>query len=185
MKKLEILPYLSRPDKWYLGGGNRLLWAPPFPAYLDSPGFWDEAQYYNYELKPLFTWTLLDEEGSEIVLDFQRRSWKPSVLAQEYLGQLRTSKSALRIMESKVVLPSDVAASVVRILNPSGKTRRLQFVAWTVQDIEDLTVSRAKFDLLKKGKTTDEYYAYTELGQQFGYALVEAVGQVHRSVDLL
>ena len=134
MKKLEILPYLSRPDKWYLGGGNRLLWAPPFPAYLDSPGFWDEAQYYNYELKPLFTWTLLDEEGSEIVLDFQRRSWKPSVLAQEYLGQLRTSKSALRIMESKVVLPSDVAASVVRILNPSGKTRRLQFVAWTVQE---------------------------------------------------
>jgi hypothetical protein len=134
MKKPAILSSLSRPDKWYLGGGNRLLWAPPFPIYLNTPGFWDEAQYYNYELKPLFTWTLLDEEGNEITLDFQRRSWKPSVLTQEYRGVSRSSKSALRVLESKAVLPNDVAISAVRVLNASGRTRKLQFVAWTAQE---------------------------------------------------
>ena len=78
MNKNNILHLLSREDKWYLGGGNRLLWAPPFPLHLDTPGFWDEAHYYNYELKPLFTWSVLDADGREIRLRFLRRRWDPS-----------------------------------------------------------------------------------------------------------
>jgi hypothetical protein len=127
MKKPDILPYLSRADKWYLGGGNRLLWAPPFPTYLDTPGFWDEAHYYNYELKPLFTWTLLDENGAEIPASFVRRTWKPSVLTQEYQGEIRVS-------ESKAVLPNDVATSVIRLQNRSRTRKKLHVIAWTVQE---------------------------------------------------
>ena len=134
MKRLDPLTHLSRPDKWYLGGGNRLLWAPPFPLYLDFPGLWDEAHYYNYELKPLFTWTLLDDDGVEIPLHFERRSWKPSALGQDYRVQIRNSHSAIRISESKAVLPNDVATSFMRLLNPSRRTMKLHFVAWTVQE---------------------------------------------------
>jgi hypothetical protein len=134
MKKLDVLHHLSRTDKWYLGGGNRLLWAPPFPTYLDFPGFWDEAHYYNYELKPLFTWTLLDEDGVEIPVQFERRSWKPSVLTQQYRAQIGNSSSAIRVLESKAVLPNDVATSVVRFLNESGKSIKLHLLAWTVQE---------------------------------------------------
>jgi hypothetical protein len=74
MKKLNILKYLERNDKWYLGGGNRLIWTPPFPAWLDYPGFWDKALYYIYEIEPVFTWTILDEERKGIGFIFLDRA---------------------------------------------------------------------------------------------------------------
>lgn len=72
MEPDKVLKSLSRTDKWYLGGGNRLLWAPPFPIYLDRPGFWDKAHYYNYELQPLFTWILLDDKGNAVPIKFKK-----------------------------------------------------------------------------------------------------------------
>ncbi len=47
----------------------------------------------------------------------------------------------------------------------------------TGQDIENLTISRAAIGLLKKGKKTD-YVQYESLGQQYGFALVEAVADI-------
>jgi hypothetical protein len=134
MKKIDLLRFLSRPDKWYLGGGNRLLWAPTFPVFLDSPGFWDEAHYYNLELKPLFTWTILDDEGKEVALQFTKRRWNPSSLTQEYRGSFKNIRTAVTVQESKALLATDVALSVVRLKNPSRKTLRLHVVAWTVQE---------------------------------------------------
>ncbi len=145
-KRIEPLKYLTRPDKWYLGGGNRLLWAPPFPVWLDYPGFWDKAHYYNIEIEPVFTWTILDEEGNEIPLRAVERSWDPSRLTSRYAicdmrfenSQQRTSDIAhptsnLRIYERKCCLPNDVLTSVIRIENRSAKPRRLHVVAWTTQ----------------------------------------------------
>lgn len=134
MKTLDVVRYLSRTDKWYLGGANRLLWAPPFPVYLDAPGFWDEAHYYNYELKPLFTWTLLDDEGNEVPLQFKRRVWDPAVLRQGYRGVVRSAKCEVHVEESKAVLPSDVAACSVRIRSASRRELKLHLVAWTAQE---------------------------------------------------
>jgi hypothetical protein len=134
MKKKDILHLLSREDKWYLGGGNRLLWAPPFPLHLDRPGFWDEAHYYNYELKPLFTWTILDEDGREIPLKFLKRRWQPSCLEQRYEGITRDSKTKLLLTERRAVLPNDVALSIVEVTNPTKKKVRVHFVAWTTQE---------------------------------------------------
>ena len=134
MKKKDILQSLSRADKWYLGGGNRLLWAPPFPLHLDSPGFWDEAHYYNYELKPLFTWSIIDEDGKEASLRFLRRRWDPSCLIQEYEGTVKGTTRGLRLTERRAVLPNDVAISVVEVRNVTTKKIRLHFVAWTTQE---------------------------------------------------
>lgn len=35
------LDALAREDKWYLSGGDGVLWAPACPLWLDRPGFWE------------------------------------------------------------------------------------------------------------------------------------------------
>jgi hypothetical protein len=121
---------LRRSDKWYLGGGGRLLWAPPFPKFLDRPGFWDPAHYFNLEVAPLFTWTLLDEEGKEIALASGKRTWTPAVLTSVHHGP---RGSGISVTEEKFVLPFGVASATVRITNRLRKPRRLHLVGWTAQ----------------------------------------------------
>ncbi|HMB92615.1 MAG TPA: trehalase family glycosidase [Rhodothermales bacterium] len=125
----EVLPYLSRDDKWYLGGGNRLLWAPPFPVWLDTLGFWDEAQYYQFSITPVFTVTILDETGREIPYRLNHRQWQPDCLTQHY----RTDTD-LALTERKALLPSDVLISELALQNTSARTRTLRLVLWTVQE---------------------------------------------------
>lgn len=128
MTRLSPLNLLRRSDKWYLGGGNRLLWAPEFPLHLDKPGFWDNAQYYNYSFQPLFTWTILDEEGNELVPQFKARRWDPAALVQEFkCGQLH-------IEETKCVLPNDVALSGVVLKNKSKRPAKVHFIAWMAHE---------------------------------------------------
>ena len=59
---------LGRPDKWYLGGLDGVVWAPPFPRWLGRPGFWDPAHLLNQSVGPCFAVALLDEEEREIPL---------------------------------------------------------------------------------------------------------------------
>lgn len=125
----DILSLLSRADKWYLGGGNRLLYAPPFPRFLESPGLWDNAHYYNYELGPLFTWAILDNEGKELPLALCSKHWNPARLKRDF----RLKVAGLRVEEESCVLPNDVASSVVTISNHSSKKRQLHIIAWTTQ----------------------------------------------------
>ena len=53
----------------------------------------------------------------------------------------------------------------------------VKFENKTGKDIENLTVSRVPVGTLGKGKKT-EYLQYETLGQQYGFALVEAVGDI-------
>ena len=62
---------------------------------------------------------------------------------------------------------------------PEADAVMVKFINETGKDIEGLAVSRADIGLLSKGKTTDEHFRYEQLGQQFGYALVEAVGTIN------
>ncbi|MBK9013123.1 MAG: hypothetical protein IPM82_03015 [Saprospiraceae bacterium] len=62
---------------------------------------------------------------------------------------------------------------------PTSDAVMVKFVNQTGADIEGLTVSRVAVGDLKKGKTTDEYHRYETLGQQLGFALVEAVGTIN------
>ena len=141
--RISPLKLLERTDKWYLGGGNRLLWAPEFPVHLDKPGFWDHASYYNYSFEPLFTWAILDQDGRELLPRFKSRRWNPAVLVQQFVCE------NLEIEERKCVLPNDVALSTLILRNKSKKSRRLHLVIWTSHEskpssqgtrIADLTI---------------------------------------------
>lgn len=146
MNATTVLKSLQRDDKWYLGGGNRLLWAPEFPLHLDVPGFWDKASYYNFEFAPLFTWSLLDESGSEISLEAGRRSWDPSCLKSSFRS--KGQAGTLSVTERKCVLPNNVAVSEITVRNTSRKRRRLHLVAWTAVESSD---AQEMLDVREKG----------------------------------
>ncbi|MBI5913864.1 MAG: hypothetical protein HY842_00675 [Bacteroidetes bacterium] len=61
---------------------------------------------------------------------------------------------------------------------PTPDAVMVKFVNKTGADIDGLTVSRADIGFLGKGKTTAEYFRFETLGQQLGFALVEAVGTI-------
>ena len=125
----DVLDFLRRSDKWYLGGGRRLLWTPPYPEWLDVTGFWDEAHYYQYRLPQAFTITFLDEEAKEIPYHFVGRTWRPDVLQQVY-----STQEGLTIREWKSLHPRDVLTSTLRVRNDSSKPRRLRAVGWSVRE---------------------------------------------------
>jgi selenocysteine lyase/cysteine desulfurase len=132
MARIDVCRFLSRKDKWYMGGGNRLIWAPPFPLFLDRPGMWDAGHYFNFPMQPLFTWTLLDERGKEIPLEFNSRRWTPDLLTQQFTG--RTESVALIAEERKTILPKDVATCTVTLQKWQGRKSRVHFVAWTAKE---------------------------------------------------
>ncbi len=125
---MDILSLLSRQDKHFLGGGNRVVWTPPFPVYLDRPGFWDKASYFNFDFEPVFFVTILDERGRELRPKLRKRQWNPARLQQTY-----HLPNKLRLSEEKAVLPEDSLVSRWTIQN-TGQTRQvLHLILWTAQ----------------------------------------------------
>ncbi|MHB8621529.1 MAG: MGH1-like glycoside hydrolase domain-containing protein [Chloroflexota bacterium] len=124
---MDPLEELRRKDKWYLGGGRSLIWAPPFPSFLDWPGFWDEAHYFDYPVERPFTVALLDEDHRAIGLKPLSRDWRPSELTTAWMA------GDLLVSERKCVLPDNVLAAELTIWNPTSVDRRLDAVAYTLQ----------------------------------------------------
>lgn len=122
----DPIELLARDDKWQLGNGDALVFAPPLPLWLDTPGFWDEATVHQYAFAPLFTVTVLDAEGRELPARVQSRRWTPAELTVEYR------------------LANGVTATEVRTAHPGGifvsewrlqalRETPLDLVAWTAQ----------------------------------------------------
>jgi len=129
----DVLRLLARPDKWYLGSGDGVLWAPPFPRWLDAPGFWDEAHLYQYAVQPAFTLSFL-VEGRSLTSRCRRRRWNPAELSIEYdLGPLRGSEVRSA--------PRGGLRSAWKIRNTTRRTVSLDVVAWTAVDGESLAPS--------------------------------------------
>ncbi|HEX6511916.1 MAG TPA: hypothetical protein VF157_06435, partial [Chloroflexota bacterium] len=124
---MDPLEVLRRPDKWYLGGGRALIWAPPFPSFLDWPGFWDEAHYFDHVVERPFTVALLDENGRELALRPLSRDWRPSELTTAWMA------GDLLVSERKCVLPRDVLVSELSIWNPTNRPVTVQLVVYTLQ----------------------------------------------------
>ncbi|HTO93371.1 MAG TPA: trehalase family glycosidase [Bacteroidota bacterium] len=130
----DVLKQLQRTDRHTLGGGNRLIWAPPMPHFTASPGLWDEAHYFGYPVKPLFTWTLLDGGGREIALRAGSGRWDPSAFSRAYAGE--TSQGKLSVRETLSLLPSDVVSCTLELKYTGRGKTAIHIVAWTALEQE-------------------------------------------------
>ncbi len=126
---MDVLSLFSRQDKHFLGGGNRVVWTPPFPIWLDRPGFWDKASYFNFDFEPVFAITILDGKGRELKPKFLNRKWNPARLKQAYY-----LPSKLRLIEEKTVLPEDSLVSQLTIENAGESPQILHLILWTAQE---------------------------------------------------
>lgn len=124
---LDPIEHLARDDKWYLGAGDGTLFAPTYPSWLDTPGFWDEATVYQYAFAPLFTVTVLDATGRELPLTATSRRWTPADLTVTY--QIDAGHTATEV---RTVHPGGVFVSEWRFA--AVAPTRVHLVAWTAQD---------------------------------------------------
>ncbi len=124
---MHPLELLARDDKWYLGCGDGILFAPPFPVWLDTPGFWDDAQVYQYAFGPLFTVAALDEDGFEVAMRATSRRWSPAEMVVEY-----RLANGITATEVRTVHPGGIFVSEWRLRALRGGW--LHLVAWTAQE---------------------------------------------------
>lgn len=124
---IDPVEHLARDDKWQLGAGDGTRFAPTFPIWLDVPGFWDEAMLGDVGFGPLFTISVLDDEGRELAAKVTARRWTPAELTLQYrLGQ------GLTATEVRTVHPGGIFASEWRFA--AYRPARIHLVAWTAQD---------------------------------------------------
>lgn len=136
---LDPIELLARNDKWYLGCGDGIIFAPPFPQWLDAPGFWDEATFYQYPVGPLYTVTFLDHEGKELRAELRERRWSPAELTCRY-----ELPGEIEATEIRTVQPGGVFASEWRLHARVPIT--LHAVAWTAQDTDAVELESARWD---------------------------------------
>ncbi len=106
---------LSRSDKWFLGGLDGIVWAPPFPSWLHKPGFWDPAHIFQHEMGPCFSVALLDERGEEI----------PLSLSEEGAGRAGGSdRSGIRWQPGSMTVWWDPGSVAVRTEEPRKEPRK-------------------------------------------------------------
>ncbi len=104
-----------RPGKWFLGGLDGVVWAPPFPRWLDRPGFWDAAHLLNQAVEPCFAVGLLDGEGREIPLSAAESRWRPGALTVNW----QTPGGAMAV-EERQVRPGGVLESTWKLAGASA-----------------------------------------------------------------
>lgn len=123
---IDPVEHLARDDKWQLGAGDGTLFAPRFPRCLDAPGFWDGASVHRKMVAPLFTVTVLDDEGHEVPARVTARRWTPADLTLQYrLGQ------GITATEVRTVHPGGIFVSEWRFA--AYQPERIHLVAWTAQ----------------------------------------------------
>lgn len=84
---LDPLALLKRPDKWYLGNGGMLLYAPPFPSELDTPGFWDVCHYGDLAVPRLLAFGFAVEQHgvlTEVKPYLHHWDWYPDRIEARY-----------------------------------------------------------------------------------------------------
>jgi hypothetical protein len=127
----DPLSLLARADKWFLSATDGIAYAPPFPRWLDSPGFWDEASLHHYAFAPLFTVSAIDGDGHEIAMRSVARRWTPAELTVDY-----RLANGMMASEVRTVQPGGVFAS--EWLVQGLRHAPLHLVAWTAHDATDI-----------------------------------------------
>ena len=153
MQPREIDYLLRREDKWYLGGGRHLIWAPAFPLYLDKPGFWDHAQYLDLYVSRLFTLSLVDSGGTSLPLQAAGRNWQPSHLRQSY-----TTANGLILSEERVLLENDVLAAAYTLTNQGNQPVTVNLMAWSYRLSNERDVQVQRVDRVAEYFLVEEAY---------------------------
>lgn len=126
----DALQLLARPDKWYLGAGDGLVWAPPFPRWLDAPGFWDEAHLFQYAVAPGCTVSFV-VAGEPLAARCRSRRWTPAALTVEHvIGPLRARETRCA--------PGGGLTTTWEVRNPARRRLILDVIAWTAVEGEAL-----------------------------------------------
>ncbi|MCD4818534.1 MAG: hypothetical protein K8S23_07560 [Candidatus Cloacimonetes bacterium] len=158
---MNILKLLERDDKWYIGGGDSLIFTPLFPQWLHIPGLWDEAHFYNIPIKPLFTISFLSKNGKKLKPKLIDTKWNPSKLTRKF-----ALTNELTLTETDVLLPNDTLSTT---LNFEGKNREIDVILWTAQinDKNEKTIAFSKDDngilIDREVKFRKEYSYYLSL----------------------
>ncbi len=140
---------LARSDKWYLGGLDGVVWAPPFPQWLNRPGFWDPVHMVQYELGPCFSMVLLDAEGNEVPVtrssgssDSSRRhghdTWRPGMLTTRW-----TTPDGSVAVEDRRVLPGGILESSWTLAPELASGHLVAFTAQPAGTVSDVRISRS------------------------------------------
>jgi mannosylglycerate hydrolase MGH1-like protein len=124
-------PSPGRHDKWYVGAGDGLVWAPPFPLWLDRPGYWDEAHLAQYPVGPLFTVSLVDQAGNALPLRAASRDWTPARLRHSYTPTPRLAAIETRSAPGGLTLAAEWA-----LTNTGRRPVTLHAILWTAIDGE-------------------------------------------------
>ena len=107
---------LARNDKWFLGGLDGVVWAPPFPQWLHRPGFWDPVHLLQHEVGPGFSVALVRPDGLENPLrratcgpggrEPTPRRWRPGRLVATW-----SDERGVIVEERRQVLPGGILES--------------------------------------------------------------------------
>lgn len=127
------LELLRRTDKWYLGSGDGLIWAPPFPAWHDTPGFWDEAHLLQYSVGPLFSICVLPCGEQPQILRASGMSWTPEELVLKY-----QMDPPATVTETRSAPGDRVLQSKMEIRNRGRRMLALDVILWTAVDGESV-----------------------------------------------
>ena len=139
---------LARTDKWYLSGLDGTAWAPPFPRWLDRPGFWDPAHVFHLRVGPCFSIALLDGSGRELPLGRTlggEADWRPDRLltrwsdGTEDMSAPTNSDTACIAEEERTVLAGGILESRWRI----SEGHAAWIAAFTAQPVAEASAFRA------------------------------------------
>jgi hypothetical protein len=143
---------LARPDKWYLGAGDGLIWAPPFPVWLDVPGFWDEAHLFQYPIAPLFTLGFVTD-GVALPAQCRARQWTPAALTLDYeLGDVRARETR--------TAPGGAFRSEWEVRNPTRGACALDVVVWVALDAQTVPAIRVAAGALECRRLVTDHHGH-------------------------
>ena len=144
---------LARGDKWYLGGLDGVVWAPPFPKWLHRPGFWDPAHLLQHEVGPGFSVAILDRGGMEVPLSggpggptgddapapqASHWIWRPGRLTARWAMPLPTAGGYHRVEEDRRIRRGGILESCWHLPRALAGGHVVGFTAQPADAVADL-----------------------------------------------
>jgi hypothetical protein len=140
MPLIDPLALLERQDKWYLGNAGLLLYAPPFPKHLATPGFFDECHFGDLALPRLLAVGFAADAGgglAELTPRLISWRWRPDRLDAGYAlcwrrGVAEAVPSGVRLTETRRVGPDGTLHCDLELSADEGSPlTQVHAVAWT------------------------------------------------------